>query len=245
MHARLTPSPFTSLPSPSLSFAFADKASSRHSFLCPFPLLSSPFLSLFLFRFVGNKINAGMYVLSPSVLNRVEMRPTSIEKEVFPYIAGDGKLFAMVLPGYWMDVGQPKDYLTGLHLYLDGLREKQSTQLATGDAFVGNVLVHETATIGAGCKIGPNVCIGPGCTVDDGVRLKNCMVFPSCKIGKHACVTGSIVGWSSKVGKWTRVENMSVLGEDVSCKDEVYVNGAVVLPHKEVKANELTPRIII
>ena len=71
------------------------------------------------------------------------------------------------------------------------------------------------------------------------------MIFPSCVIGKHACVTGSIVGWSSKVGKWTRVENMSVLGEDVSCKDEVYVNGAVVLPHKEVKANELTPRIII
>ena len=195
--------------------------------------------------FVGNKINAGMYVLSPSVLNRVEMRPTSIEKEVFPYIAGDGKLFAMVLPGYWMDVGQPKDYLTGLHLYLDGLREKQSTQLATGDAFVGNVLVHETATIGAGCKIGPNVCIGPGCTVDDGVRLKNCMVFPSCKIGKHACVTGSIIGWSSKVGQWTRVENMSVLGEDVVCKDEIYVNGAVVLPHKEIKESVLTPQIIL
>ena len=113
-----------------------------------------------------------MYVLSPSVLNRVEMRPTSIEKEVFPHIASDGKLFAMVLPGYWMDVGQPKDYLTGLHLYLNGLREKRSTQLATGDAFEGNVLVHETATIGEGCVIGPNVCIGPGCRIEDGVRLK-------------------------------------------------------------------------
>jgi NDP-sugar pyrophosphorylase family protein len=63
--------------------------------------------------FVGDKINAGIYVINPSVLNRIELRPTSIEKEVFPKIAADGKLFAFTLPGYWMDVGQPKDYLLG------------------------------------------------------------------------------------------------------------------------------------
>ena len=63
--------------------------------------------------FVGDKINAGIYCLSPAVLDRIEMRPTSIEKETFPLICRDGKLFAFTLPGYWMDVGQPKDYLTG------------------------------------------------------------------------------------------------------------------------------------
>jgi mannose-1-phosphate guanylyltransferase len=49
--------------------------------------------------FVGNKINAGIYVLNPSVLDRIELRPTSIEKEVFPPLAAEGKLFAMVLEG--------------------------------------------------------------------------------------------------------------------------------------------------
>jgi mannose-1-phosphate guanylyltransferase len=49
--------------------------------------------------FVGNKINAGIYVLSPCVLDRIELRPTSIEKEVFPPLAAEGKLFAMVLKG--------------------------------------------------------------------------------------------------------------------------------------------------
>ena len=48
-----------------------------------------------------------------SVLNRIENRPTSIEKETFPLIAADGKLYAQELEGYWMDVGQPKDYLSG------------------------------------------------------------------------------------------------------------------------------------
>ena len=32
--------------------------------------------------FVGDKINAGIYCLSPSILNRIQPRPTSIEKEV-------------------------------------------------------------------------------------------------------------------------------------------------------------------
>lgn len=54
-----------------------------------------------------------MYILNPSVLSRIELRPMSIEKEVFPFMAKDGQLHAMELQGFWMDVGQPKDFLTG------------------------------------------------------------------------------------------------------------------------------------
>lgn len=63
--------------------------------------------------FVSNKINAGMYILNPSVLSKIQLKPTSIEKEVFPNMAKDGELFAFELQGFWMDVGQPKDFLTG------------------------------------------------------------------------------------------------------------------------------------
>jgi NDP-sugar pyrophosphorylase family protein len=64
-------------------------------------------------EFVGDKINAGIYVCSPSILKRIELRPTSIEREVFPHVAADNLLYAYTLNGYWMDVGQPKDYLKG------------------------------------------------------------------------------------------------------------------------------------
>ena len=69
-------------------------------------------------EFVSNKINAGLYVFSPSILNRIEPKPTSIEKEIFPFMAKEGELYAMELPGFWMDVGQPRDYLLGTCLYL-------------------------------------------------------------------------------------------------------------------------------
>jgi NDP-sugar pyrophosphorylase family protein len=69
------------------------------------------------------------------------LRPTSIEKEIFPAMAGEGELFCMELAGFWMDVGQPSDFLTGMCLYLQSLREKKSCLLASGTCFVGNVIV--------------------------------------------------------------------------------------------------------
>uniref|UniRef100_A0A0D9V7R8 mannose-1-phosphate guanylyltransferase n=1 Tax=Leersia perrieri TaxID=77586 RepID=A0A0D9V7R8_9ORYZ len=195
--------------------------------------------------FVGNKINAGIYLLNPSVLDRIELKPTSIEKEIFPRIAADAKLFAMVLPGFWMDVGQPRDYITGLHLYLDSLRKRSADRLATGTHIVGNVLVHESAKIGEGCLIGPDVAIGPGCVVEDGVRLSRCTVMRGVRIKKHACISNSIIGWHSTVGQWARIENITILGEDVHVGDEVYTNGGVVLPHKEIKSSILKPQIVM
>lgn len=47
---------------------------------------------------------------------------------------------------------------------------------------MGNVLVHETAKIGQGCSIGPNVSIGAGCVVEDGVRISNATVMRGVKI---------------------------------------------------------------
>ena len=40
-----------------------------------------------------------------------------------------------------MDIGQPKDFITGMGLYLEHLKNSQPEKLATGDSFVGNVLV--------------------------------------------------------------------------------------------------------
>ncbi|GBG78363.1 hypothetical protein CBR_g26392 [Chara braunii] len=195
--------------------------------------------------FVGNKINAGIYLLNPEVLDRIELRPTSIEKEVFPKIAAENKLFAMVLPGFWMDVGQPKDYITGLRLYLNSLRQKAPEALATGSHVVGNVLIDSTAEVRDGCLIGPDVTVGPGCVIEEGVRLSRCTILRGVRVKKHAHISGSIIGWHSTVGQWARVENMTVLGEDVHVSDEIYSNGGVVLPHKEIKANILSPTIIM
>lgn len=191
-------------------------------------------------EFVGNRINAGIYILNPSVLDRIELRPTSIEQETFPAIVKDGQLHSFDLEGFWMDVGQPKDFLSGTCLYLSSLSKRDPKQLVSpSESFVygGNVMVHPTAKIGQNCRIGPNVTIGPNVVVGDGVRIQRSVILENSKVKDHAWVKSTICGWNSTIGRWARLENVTVLGDDVSIGDEVYVNGGSVLPHKSIKQN--------
>ncbi|TGZ82082.1 mannose-1-phosphate guanylyltransferase [Ascodesmis nigricans] len=199
-------------------------------------------------EFVGNRINAGIYILNPSVLQRIELRPTSIEQETFPAMVRDSELHSFDLEGFWMDVGQPKDFLTGTCLYLSSLAKKNPKLLTpSSESYVhgGNVLIDPSAKIGKNCRIGPNVTIGPNVVVGDGVRLQRCVILENSKIKDHAWIKSTIVGWNSTVGRWARLENVSVLGDDVTVADEVYVNGGCVLPHKTIKTNIDVPAIIM
>ncbi|KAJ3028867.1 UNVERIFIED_CONTAM: mannose-1-phosphate guanyltransferase [Siphonaria sp. JEL0065] len=196
-------------------------------------------------EFISNKINAGIYIFNPAILKRIEARPMSIEKEVFPVMADDAQIHSMELPGFWMDVGQPKDFLTGTGLWLSSVARKNPAVLATGSQFVGHVLIDPTAKVGENCKIGPNVVLGPGVVIGDGVRMSRSVVLANAVVRDHAWVQSTIVGWNSTVGRWSRLENVCVLGDDVHVSDEVYMNGARVLPHKSVGANVAEPQIIM
>lgn len=161
-------------------------------------------------------------------------------------MATDGELFALELNGFWMDVGQPHDFLTGVGLYLEKLRQKDSSQLyASGTGVIGNVLVDPTAIIGKNCRIGPNVVIGPGVVIDDGVCIRRSTLLRKCRIKSYSWLDSCIVGWRCTVGKWVRMENTCVLGEDVHIKDEIYLNGPKVLPHKTILDSRPIPGEII
>ena len=94
-------------------------------------------------------------------------------------------------------------------------------------------------------SLGPNVVLGPGVVVGNGVRLQRAVIMESVEIKDHSWILSSIIGWRSTIGKWARVEGVSVLGEDVTVSDEIYLNGATVLPHKSLSASVPEPRIIM
>eukprot|EP01098_Paradermamoeba_levis_P005853 TRINITY_DN2434_c0_g1_i3.p1 TRINITY_DN2434_c0_g1~~TRINITY_DN2434_c0_g1_i3.p1 ORF type:complete len:172 (-),score=36.52 TRINITY_DN2434_c0_g1_i3:122-604(-) len=160
-------------------------------------------------------------------------------------MAAEGHLYQMELPGFWMDVGQPKDFLAGMCLYLNSLKHRNPEMLKTGPCFNGPVLVHESARIGNDCAIGPNVSIGPDCVIGDGVRLSNTTVLEGTTIRSNSWIKGSIVGWHCTIGKWVRMENVCVLSEDVFVEDELYINGGKILPHKTISQSIPEPTIIM
>ncbi|CAH8532749.1 unnamed protein product [Schistosoma intercalatum] len=196
-------------------------------------------------EYVANRINAGLYIFEPTILKRIEAKPMSIETAVFPAMVRDSELYCIEFSGFWMDIGQPADYLTGMRLYLGHLYECKSPLLTVDPNLIGNVLVHETAKIGHGCRIGPNVTIGAGVIIEDGVRISNSAIFSKSIIKSHSWLNNCIVGWRSVVGKWVRMENVTVLGEDVTVKDELFLNGALVLPHNSISQSVSEPHIIM
>ena len=59
-----------------------------------------------------NLINAGTYVLEPSVIDRIEPDvKVNVERVTFPAIAGEGALDAFDGNTYWIDAGTPASYL--------------------------------------------------------------------------------------------------------------------------------------
>ena len=93
-----------------------------------------------------NWINAGTYVLEPSVLDRIPGgRKVSIERETFPALVADRSLYALQSDAYWVDAGTPATYLEVQLDLLDGKR---------GDARAGIDSRTSIASDGQGASIG-------------------------------------------------------------------------------------------
>jgi mannose-1-phosphate guanylyltransferase len=76
--------------------------------------------------------------------------------------------------------------------------------------------------IGADCKIGP------------GNKIYDSTILPRSSVLGFSLIQGSIIGWQNTIGRWVRVSGLTVTGEDVQIKDELIINGAMILPHKPI-----------
>ncbi|CAN0589910.1 unnamed protein product, partial [Laminaria digitata] len=81
------------------------------------------------------RINAGTYVLERPLIDLI---PTgvqcSIERQIFPAVAREGRLFGHPSECYWRDIGTPVSYLTATH---DVLAGRVSTEASAGCAYLG------------------------------------------------------------------------------------------------------------
>lgn len=55
-------------------------------------------------------INSGLYIIHPSIMDRVPNKFTMTEKHIFPQLAEEGKLFGHAFDGQWFDTGTPERY---------------------------------------------------------------------------------------------------------------------------------------
>ncbi|KAG2174008.1 hypothetical protein INT44_000122 [Umbelopsis vinacea] len=183
-----------------------------------------------------------------------------LEQDLLRPLSEGKKLYVFETQNFWRQIKTAGSAVPANAAYLEQCAVEAPERLAkkqpNGPEIVGAVYIHPSASIDPTAKIGPNVSIGPRAVIGKGVRIKDAIVLDNVVINAGSCVLHAVVGWDSRIGAWARVEgspvqghsttvtkngvksqSITILGKEVSVKDEIIIRNCIVLPHKELKAS--------
>lgn len=134
----------------------------------------------------SNLINAGHYLLEPSVLDDIPRgRMFSIERELYQPWAAKGKpIFGFPFQGYWVDCGRPESFLEAQDLLFKATKKTNA--------------VETSARVDTTAKI-TSSSIGQDCVVLSGATVRRSMLLASVSVGKGVTIRDSIVGEGAEI----------------------------------------------
>ena len=175
-----------------------------------------------------NTINAGIYVLEPTVLESIPAGENcSFEYDVFPTLIKQRRpFFSHVLSDeYWRDLGTPASYLAA---QMDLLSGRIARPASNGDETKSEIAtaadVDRISVLGEGCVIKPgarivNSVLGPGVHVEEKASISNSVIWAHTRVASAAEIEGSIIGRSCYLGRNTSIREGAVLGDKTSLPD--------------------------
>jgi mannose-1-phosphate guanylyltransferase len=167
-----------------------------------------------------DQINAGTYILEPSVLERI------------------GTLFARSDDGYWLDTGTPAAYLQAHHDLVSGRRGHQldANLRDRGDGvyleeestidgeIIGPSVIFGGCTVAAGARVERSV-VGAGSVIASGAEVVDSVLMEGGHVAANAKVAGSVMGPRATVGQRGDVRPISVLGARAVVASGTVVDG--------------------
>jgi mannose-1-phosphate guanylyltransferase len=169
-----------------------------------------------------NTINAGIYVLEPSVLKYMPKgEPYSFERGLFPTLLEHKEpVLSFISDNYWIDIGTPQKYLEVhhdilSHKFASPRVAKSALDRATlpaGTVVDEKSLIDQDVTIREGVRI-ENSVIGKNCKIDVGVHIVDSVLWSGTTIDADARIVGSLVGKGCYIGRSANLRAGVVLGD--------------------------------
>lgn len=174
-----------------------------------------------------NNINAGIYVLEPSILDIiVKDANKSFEYDVFPDILKRKMpFFAYTIDGdYWLDIGTPATYLKVHHDFLSGVVGGFDIDGRDLASVATHAEVDKKSVIGEDCTIKPgaqviNSVIGPGVLLEEKAVVENSVIWAHTRVAAAAEIHDAVIGRSCHIGRNAVVGPGSVLGDKTALTD--------------------------
>ncbi|MFI5450116.1 MAG: sugar phosphate nucleotidyltransferase [Candidatus Bathyarchaeia archaeon] len=190
-------------------------------------------------------VNAGIYLIEPDVLQTIAPdQKVSLEREIFPPLAEEGRLGGFTFSGHWFDIGNLVDFRkANFAMLLDS--EHTSTEMMRNvdkDAVIGkSVFIGENSRVSGGTFIGPKVIVGNNSSIAKGARVSESILFDRVTIGERSVVSGAILANDVSVGKRARIGPGCVISPNVKIADGVKIGPrAIIHPYKEINSNVRT-----
>jgi mannose-1-phosphate guanylyltransferase len=173
-------------------------------------------------------INAGTYLLAHDVIATIPAdRACSIEREIFPGLAHQGRLFGYPSDAYWRDIGTPQSYLDAHH---DMLAGAVSTAALTGDVYLGpRTIVERTA------RVADRACVGADCVIAAGAQVLGSVVGAQTRVGANAYIEGCVIGEGVDIGAGTRLEGLVVVGDRARIAPGLAIVGPAMIDVGEIR----------
>ena len=176
-------------------------------------------------------INAGVYVMEPSVLSRIpEGRPVSLEREIFPQLAQENALFACRSEAAWLDVGTPESYWQAQFLPVMPDESPSHPEASS----TSDTKVHPSATVAPDAEVARSMVMSH-VRIDEGAVVEDSVLLPSSRVGADAMVRASILGENAAVSAGAVVEERSVIADDATVEAGAHLRAARY-PETPVKA---------
>ena len=198
----------------------------------------------------SNLVNAGVYILEPEIFDYIpDGKKVRIETEVFPKLAEEQKLYGFETHAFWMDIGEPADYLAANASVLGRQRrvvKPDSAEIDPSALIRGPCNFGENVKIGADSRIGPNVSIADDVVIGKGCRVENSIIYSGAVIEDYSSVKNAILGENSVLERWVKVESGSLIGDFAQISDGVTItSGVSVCPSKTVEESILQPKQVM
>ena len=175
-----------------------------------------------------NTINAGVYVLEPSVLSYIPKdEPYSFERGLFPtLLERKERVLSFTLDKYWIDIGTPKKYLEVHHDILAGkfLSKRVPSSATDRSALPRDVtidaksIIDADVTIRSGVRI-ENSVIGRNCKIEEGAQIIDSVIWAGNTLDADSRVEGALVGKGCYVGRSVTLRPGAVLGDKTVATD--------------------------
>lgn len=172
-----------------------------------------------------NTINAGIYVLEPSVLRYMPKGEAySFERGLFPALLENKEpVLSFILDRYWIDIGTPRKYL---EVHQDILARKFVSPRVAPSAL-------DRKSLPSGAVVDEKSIIDQDVTIRDGVRIENSVIGKNCKIAEAAQIIDSVVWSGNTIDADARVVS-SIVGKGCYIGRSATLKSGVILGDKTV-----------